>query len=135
MVTAQVITYHTIRVMVVDDHVDSAVIDDRWDEMGQFIIGSDQTLSFRPKKCEKPSWQVWEENSGRVYIRMPTDEEIIQDYYASLYETDVRNVKKVQVVDVTCEACSICPETYLFRLTVNASMMQPLLDEGWIRTG
>jgi len=134
-VTAQVITPHTIFVTIIDSTVDSAVIDGRWDEMGQFIIGSDESLTFRPKKCEKPPWQVWEENSGRVYIRMPTDEEIIRNYYASVYETDVRDVRKVQVAEVTCEACSVCPETYQFSLTVNTGRMLPLLDEGWERTG
>lgn len=135
LMIAQVITPHTIRIAVVGESVDAAVIDDQWDEMGQFIIGSDQVLSFRPMKCEKPPWQVWEENSGRVYIRMPTDEEIIQHYYASVYETNVTNVQKIGVADVTCQACSVCPETYIFRLTVIADSMQPLLDEGWTRTG
>jgi len=35
---------------------------------------------------------------------------------------------------VTCEACDICLETYLFELKVNAGDMHPLLDEGWTRT-
>ncbi len=133
MVTAQVITVHTVMITIVDGNVESAVIDEKWDEMGQFIIGSEISLSYRPKMCEKTIWQVWEENSGRVCIRMPTDEEIIRHYYASVYEIEVRDVKKIQLDQVTCEACNVCPETYRFGLTVNASEMQPLLDEGWTR--
>ena len=134
-VTAMVITNHTITITVIDGNVDSAIIDGVWDEMGQFMVGSEQSLSYQPKMCEKTPWQVWEENSGRVYIRAPTDEEIIKHYYASVYSIDVRNVKKIQLGTVSCQACDVCPETYRFWLAVNASEMQPLLDEGWVRTG
>jgi hypothetical protein len=133
MVTAQVITGHTVKITIVDGNVESAVIDEKWDEIGQFIIGSEISLTYRPKQCEKTAWQVWEENSGRVYIRMPTDEEIIRHYYASVYGIEVRDVKKIQLDQVTCQACNVCLETYRFGLTVNASEMQPLLDEGWTR--
>jgi len=133
-VTAQVLTGHTVQLTIVDGSVLSAVIDGSWDEMGQFMAGSELSLSYRPKMCEKTAWQVWEENSGRVYIRMPTEEEIIRHYYASVYETEVRNVQKIQLDQVTCQACDVCPETYRFDLNVNASGMQPLLDEGWTRT-
>jgi len=132
-VTAPVITEHSITIVVVDGYVESAVIDGKWDETGQFMVGSELSLSYQPKMCEKTTWQVWEENSGRVYIRAPTDEEIIRNYYLSVYSIDVRDVKKVQLGGVTCQACDVCPETYRFELTVNASEMQPLADEGWTR--
>ena len=77
--------------------MESAIIDEKWDEMGQFMVGSELSLSYQPKMCEKTPWQVWEENSGRVYIRAPTDEEIIKHYYASVYSIDVRDVKKIQL--------------------------------------
>ena len=131
--TARVITAHTIRITIIDRKVDSAVIDGNWDEKGQFIIGSELSLSYRPKMCEKTLWQVWEENSGRVYIRAPTNEEIIRSYYLSVFSIDVRDVKKIQIRTVSCQACDVCLETYRFGLTVNASDMQPLLDEGWTR--
>ena len=134
-VTAQVITEHSITITIVDGHVESAVIDEKWDEMGQFMVGSELALSYRPKMCEKTPWQVWEENSGRVYIRAPTDEEIIKSYYQSVYSIDVKDVKKIQLDQVTCQACDVCLETYRFDLTVNAREMQPLLDEGWTRIG
>lgn len=132
-VTAQVITNHTITLVIVDGIVQSAVIDGKWDEMGQFVIGSELSLSFQPVKCEKPSWQIWEENSGRVYIRAPTDEEIIRHYYAAVYQIDVRDVKKTGTGLLTCDACSVCQESYHYTLTVNASEAQPLLEEGWVR--
>jgi hypothetical protein len=132
-VTAQVITGHTAAITVVDGSVVSAVIDEKWDELGRFMLGSELVLSYRPTRCEKTSWQLWEENSGRVYIRMPTDEEIITHYYAAVYGTSVRDVKKIELGLVTCQACTVCPETYRVGLTVNASGMQPLIDEGWTR--
>ena len=132
-VTAQVVTEHTIKVTIADSNVESAVIDGKWDETGQFLQGSDIALSYQPVQCEKTVWQIWEENSGRVYIRAPTDEEIIKHYYAAVYTIEVRDVKKIQSGMATCEACNVCPESYRFGLTVNASEMQPLLDEGWAR--
>jgi hypothetical protein len=135
LVTAQVMTEHTIKIVIIDGRVDSAITDEKWDEMGQFIIGSELTLSYQPKMCENTSWQVWEANSGRVYIRAPTDEEIIRHYYQSVYNINVRDLKKLQPETFTCQACYVCPGFYKFELTVNASEMQPLLDEGWVRVG
>jgi hypothetical protein len=134
-VTAPVITNYTIKITIIDGTVESAIIDEKWDEMGQFMVGSELSLSYQPKMCEKTPWQVWEENSGRVYIRAPTDEEIIKHYYSSVNNINIHDVKKINVDNVTCQACDVCPETYRFGLTVNASEMQPLLDEGWTRIG
>ena len=134
-VTNQVMTGHTMLVTIADGNVESAVIDGKWDEMGQFLIGSTITLSYQPTMCEKTVWQEWEENSGRVYIRMPTDEEIITHYYAAVYETEVRNVTKIDRDLMTCQACNVCPTTYHFDLAVNATSMQPLLNTGWTRMG
>jgi hypothetical protein len=134
-VIAREITNHTIKITIVNLKVESAVIDGKWDEMGKFMIGSELSLSYRPKMCEKTPWQVWEENSGRVYIRAPTDEEIITSYYRSVYGINVLDVKKVQLGQVSCEACDVCPETYQFELTVIANEMQSLLDQGWMRVG
>ena len=67
-VTAQVITEHTIRVTTADRNVESAVIDERWDEMGQFLIGSTISLTYQPMQCEKTVWQTWKrlgEQTGR----------------------------------------------------------------------
>jgi hypothetical protein len=135
MVTDQVITEHSIKITIIDGTVDSAVIDGKWDEMGQFMYGSGLSLSYQPKMCEKTVWWVWEENSGRVYIRAPTDEEIIKHYYSSVYSINVWDVKKIEHGNVTCQSCYACPWFYKFGLTVNASEMQPLLDEGWTRNG
>jgi hypothetical protein len=66
---------------------------------------------------------------------MPTNEEIITHYYASMYGINVTEVKTVPLGGMGCEACNVCLETYRFGLTVNASEMQPLLDEGWMRVG
>jgi hypothetical protein len=133
MVLAQVITGHMINVTIIDRTVEAAVIDGKWDETGQFLIGSETNLSYQPRMCEKTAWQSWEENSGRVYIRMPTNEEIITHYYASVYGINVTGVNTLQLGGMSCEACNVCLETYRFGLTVNASEMQPLLDEGWAR--
>jgi len=134
-ITAQVITEHTLRVTTADRTVESAVIDERWDEMGQFLIGSEIPLLYQPMQCEQPPWQIWEANSGRVYIRAPTDEEIIRHYYSAVYGIEVGNVTKVDSGLMACQACSVCPQTYRFGLTVNASVMQVLIDEGWTRSG
>ena len=132
--TAQVITEHSITLtLTYDGIVQSAVIDGKWDEIGQYLIGSEVSLRYQPMQCEKTPWQVWEENSGRVYIRAPTDEEIITHYYQAVYGIEVRQVQKLELGIAACQACSVCPETYRFVLTVNADRMQVLLDEGWIQ--
>jgi hypothetical protein len=101
--------------------------------VGQYLIGSEVSLWYQPMQCEKTPWQVWEENSGRVYIRAPTDEKIITHYYQAVYGIEVRDVQKIELDIITCQVCSVCPETYRFALTVDAERMYILLDEGWMR--
>jgi len=134
-VTAQALTEHTIRVTVFERTVESAVIDAQWDEMGQVLIGSAISLSYQPMQCEQTPWQVWEANSGRVYIRAPTDEEIIKHYYSAVHGIDVGNVTRTDSGLVTCQACSVCPLSYRFGVTVNASAIGVMVDEGWVRGG
>ncbi|WP_292345903.1 MULTISPECIES: hypothetical protein [unclassified Methanoregula] len=131
MVTAQVITEHTIRVTVAGRTVESAVIDDTWDETGQYLIGSPIPLTYLPMQCEQTPWDAWEANSGRVYIRAPTEEEIIRHYYSAVYGIEVSNITRSDTGMVTCQACGVCPGFYRFGVTVNASVMQVLVDEGW----
>jgi len=133
--TVPAFTDHTILVTVADRTVESGIIDGQWDEAGQFLIGSVLSLTYQPMQCETTAWQTWEANSGRVYIRAPTDAEIIRNYYLSVYGIDVTNVTKIESGLMTCEACSVCPASYHFGLVVNATAMQPLLDEGWKRDG
>jgi hypothetical protein len=133
MVTDQAITPHTIVVTVADRNVDSAAIDERWDEAGQFLIGSTIALTYQPMQCDKTPWDTWEANSGRRYIRAPTEEEIVRHYYSSVYGIDVMNFTRVDSGMMACQACSVCPLTYHFGVTVNASEMQALVDEGWVR--
>ena len=83
--------------------MDSAIIDGVWDEMGQFMIGSELAFSYQPMMCEKTPWQVWEDNEGLASIRAPTDEEIITSDHLTAYSTKVRNVK-IQSGNVTCQA-------------------------------
>jgi hypothetical protein len=135
MVTDPAITPHTIVVTVAYRNVESAVIDERWDEAGQFIIGSRGTLTYQPMQCEQTPWDAWEEKSGRRYIRAPTEEEIVRHYYSSEYGIELMNFTRVDPGMMTCQACSVCPLTHYYMVTVNASGMQPLLDEGWVRSG
>jgi hypothetical protein len=109
------------------------VIDERWDEMGQFLIGSTVSLTYQPMQCDKTAWDTWEANSGRVYIRAPTEEEIVRHYYSAVYGIEVTDVTRVDSGMMTCQACSVCPLTHHYGVVVNASAMQPLLDEGWKR--
>ena len=106
-VTDQVVTEHSIKVTIIDGAMESVVTDEKWDELGQFTIGSELSLSCQPKMYTKTPWQVWEENSGRVYIRAPTDEEIIKNYYQSVYSIEVRDVKKIQPGIMICQACNV----------------------------
>lgn len=95
--------------------------------------GPELALSFQPVQCVKPPWQIWEENSGRMYIRAPTEAEIITHYYAAIYNVTVRNVTMVESGGVACTACGVCPETYRFRLTVHDQEARLLFAEGWTR--
>ena len=142
-VVAQVLTDHTIRVVVRNSEIESAIIDDRWNERTQEAMTGEPaqepgiptesqetvTLSFQPMQCEDQPWDEWYQEGNVNYVTEPTDEQLIQDYYANAHGIPVQQVEKIQSDQIVCQACNTCPTGYSYELTVQEGFVGGGLEE------
>ena len=125
---AQVLTNHTIQVVIVEEEIVSATIDEKWNELTQEEIPPQETtdhnepvtqpqetlLMFQPMQCEEYSFG----NSA----------EEIQNHYQQ--QGAQLSVERVDTDNIVCQACSICSTTYYYQASIQEGE-EPLLADGW----
>lgn len=143
---AQVLTDHMITVTIVNEEVQSAVIDGRWDERNQREIDGSrpvndpadtdsnstelQTLTFQPMQCEEYEWDEWYAAGEIQYVDEPTTQQLITDYYAQEHAIEL-DVERVDTDQIVCQACNICQTTHYFRTTTTPVDADVLEADGW----
>lgn len=150
---AQVITDHVIIVTIVEQEIQSAVIDGRWDELNQREIDGSrpvnnpeepvnssadqetnspgvQTLSFQPMQCEEYAWDEWYAAGEIQYVDEPTTQQLITDYYAQEHAIEL-DVERVDTDQIVCQACSVCQTSHYFRTTMTPVDADVLEADGW----
>jgi hypothetical protein len=70
--------------------------------------GENVWLSIIPKQCGTNAWDAWHKDLNRVYIRAPTEKEIMSEWLQTIYGVKLLDYKNVKIYDVVCQACS-CP--------------------------
>jgi len=90
------------------------------------------TLSYQPMQCEKNPWDVWYETSPILFIKEPTQEELIVIYYGSAHQVDVFDVQRLESDVAVCEACGVCPVGYSFTASTLEENAGVLEADGWV---
>lgn len=91
-------------------------------------------LHYQPLQCTDTPWNSWHESLGRTYVRAPTEEEILTEYYATVHQVEILDFEEVPLSEgtVVCAACG-CPRDYSLRVQVAASDAEKLIAEEWSR--
>lgn len=89
------------------------------------------SIQFQPMQCETTPWQAWYEEGKILYIKAPTNEELIQDYYANEFGIELKDVNEVETDRMVCEACGVCPISNYFIASVNSDDKTTMLEDGW----
>jgi len=87
-------------------------------------------LSYYPIQCGQNPWEIWEANSGRVYIRAPTEKEILSSYYSQIYEVQILDYANTKNSDIVCAACA-CSRGDTINVQAYAKDAQKMLLLGW----
>ncbi|VVB58486.1 Uncharacterised protein [Candidatus Anstonella stagnisolia] len=87
-------------------------------------------LSYSPIQCKQNTWEIWEANSGRVYIRAPTEKEILTAYYSQIYDVQILNYSSKENNEMVCAACN-CPRGDTISAKIYAKDSQKMLSLGW----
>lgn len=141
---AQVITNHTIHLLIRNDTVESAIIDDRWNEVTQELLSgepaeepgipteSQETVSlhFQPMQCENYSWDDWYTEGNVNYVTEPSTQQLVGNYYANEHGIPVE-VERIDSDMMTCQACNTCPQSYRLQATVETAFADTLEADGW----
>ena len=87
-------------------------------------------LSYSPIQCKQNTWEIWEANSGRVYIRAPTEKEILSSYYSQVYDVQILNYSTKEIGGMMCDACT-CSRGDTISVQIYAKDAQKMLSLGW----
>lgn len=87
-------------------------------------------LSYSPIQCGQNPWEIWESNSGRQYVRAPTEEEVLKNYYSSVHGIEILNYSSVQVHEVVCAACT-CSRPDVLGIKIYEKDKEKMLSLGW----
>ena len=105
-------------------------------ESNEFTIGksggSAATLSYAPIQCQGNPWEIWHNSLGRTYIRAPTEEEILKEYYSTVHGIPVVSYKNSPAPPgtIVCMACQ-CPRGDTIKVSVSAEDAKKMAALGW----
>ncbi len=130
--TAQVLTDHTIEVVVVEGQVVSAVIDGVWDELTQTsIVAQDVVMAFAPMQCVEYAWDEWYASGEVQFAAQPSTRELIATYYVH-QGVEIGEVLAVEFDGMVCQACEVCPVGITYYVFVSEQDVPALIDDGWV---
>ncbi|MBI4052988.1 MAG: protease complex subunit PrcB family protein [Candidatus Diapherotrites archaeon] len=108
----------------------------------EFTIGeknvSTTVLTYAPIQCGENPWEKWHADLNRVYIRAPTEEEILKEYYSIVHGIPVVSYKNIPAPPgtIVCMACQ-CPRGDKIEIWVDNSTetgrknVEKLVELGW----
>lgn len=102
MVT-EVLTDHSILVELYKGEVDSAIIDDSWDEVNQRMLDEVITMQSYEMDCNGTPWQYWYAEGDVNFLKEPTEEELVITYFSTMYEIEITDFSSEQLEDGKCQ--------------------------------
>ncbi|HIH32000.1 TPA: hypothetical protein HA235_04805 [Candidatus Woesearchaeota archaeon] len=124
----QVITDHEIVLAIQKYKVISAIIDNKYDELHQRMIGT-YPITFHPLQCVDAPWRAWYKRGKTQFVKEPSEEELMQAFYSSNYDIEINNIS----MKTNGTAIIICgdPEPYYYKAMADNNHVDELLKLGW----
>jgi len=120
---------HNIKLTVTRNMIVSAVIDDKWDELNQRLIG-DYDLTFQPLQCVDTPWRKWYASGAIKFVKVPSEEQLLTTYYAHAHNVEVKSFK-IHYADNPMIAICGDPESYYIAIKVSNTDINTMLKLGW----
>ncbi|MFH1188965.1 MAG: hypothetical protein V1652_03945 [bacterium] len=89
------------------------------------------SLFFQPMQCEETPWATWYKKNLVLFVKAPTEIELITTFYATQYSIQIENVTKLSSDTMVCQACSTCPTSYYFMVQTDTRNIGKLFTLGW----
>jgi hypothetical protein len=120
MVT-QVITEHSIELVLYNRNVNSAIIDGVWDEMNHVMLEETVTMMSEEMNCNQTPWQTWYSEGNISFLKEPSEEELIVAYFATVYNIEVSDLNSVSLEGEKCQ----------YTIEIKESDVETLTETGW----
>jgi hypothetical protein len=93
---------------------------------------SQQWLYYKPIQCQQNPWEKWHKDLNRTYIRAPAEQEIVKEYYRTVYEIEILEFKNTPAPSGTnvCKACT-CQRGDTIFVLVDEKNIAKMLELGW----
>lgn len=112
-----------------EDLIDELTNSEQW-------VGAEETetqwLSYSPIQCGGNPWEIWHDSLGREYIREPTEEEILTEYFEVVHGIEILEYKNIPIEPGTgvCAACT-CPRGDTIEVLVGENDAGKMAELGW----
>ncbi|MDK2947413.1 MAG: hypothetical protein PWQ63_573 [Methanolobus sp.] len=120
MVT-QVITEHSIELVLYNRNVMTATIDGMWDEVNQVMLEQTVTMVSGEMNCNETPWQNWYAEGNINFFKEPTEEELAIAYFGTVYNIEISDLSSDILNDGKCQ----------YTMKVKESAVKPLTEIGW----
>lgn len=89
-------------------------------------------LTYAPTQCQTNPWEIWHADLNRVYIRAPTEKEILTEYYRTVHNIEILEFqqKPADPDQVVCRACN-CPRGDTVAVSVNDNDSPKMVELEW----
>ncbi|MFH1256653.1 MAG: hypothetical protein V1494_05165 [Candidatus Diapherotrites archaeon] len=91
------------------------------------------TVYYSPIQCRGNPWEQWYDSGAVNYLKAPTEEELVKDYYSLVEKIEIIKVEVIPAPPGTtvCMACS-CSNGDTIKATVEAKNREKMLSLGWL---
>lgn len=120
-IVTQVITEHSIEVMLYNRNVISATIDGVWDEINQEMLEKTVTMASEEMNCNETPWQIWYAEGNINFFTEPTEEELMIAYFGTEYNIEVLERSSEITGNEKCQ----------YTIKIKESAVETLSELGW----
>ncbi|WP_394701089.1 hypothetical protein [uncultured Methanolobus sp.] len=117
----QVITEHSIELVLYNRNVNSAIIDGVWDEMNHVMLEEAVTMMSEEMNCNQTPWQTWYSEGNISFLKEPSEEELIVAYFSTVYNIEVSGLNSVSLEGEKCQ----------YTIEIKESAVETLTEMGW----
>lgn len=89
---------------------------------------------YKPMQCDKTPWETWYASIEKPEGAHLGGVELVRLYYWNVHQVELLESQELNTEMEMCEACSVCPRDYAFRVLVYKEMAGYFENDGWTTT-
>ncbi len=88
-------------------------------------------MQFTPMQCVSTPWNEWFEETSQSMFSQLSSVDILRLYYTQELGINIRDIQRVYLDTIVCEACFVCAKEYIYVASVSSLVVSQLERLGW----